>query len=100
MNGNAQNNVFVKKDSSKTFSMSFNFSSQTKQNNSLSLNIQNKPAHFTLFYDTLYDRRILYDNYSQQYFYKDPLMPYHTFQGAIFGGSINYLLLLLFDKKK
>ena len=63
-------------------------------------NTYRNSARYTLFYDTLNTKSIIYDNYRKQYYTIDPFYaPYQTFENALMDGVIN-TLFNLFDQKK
>lgn len=99
----AQRDTILKKDSSKFILSPYNFSSFKVPKNDYipALNYsfeQDMSSRFTLYYDSLYRRVALYDNYKHEYYSKDPLCPYRNFKSALVGGSVSYLFLL-FDNK-
>jgi len=80
------------------------YSFKVPENNSVpalnySFEQKNYSSRFTLFYDSVYKKLSLYDNYNHKYFSNDVLYPYHNYESALLCGSINYLFLL-FEKKK
>ncbi len=101
----AQMDSLIKNDSSKIILKSLkNYS--IKGSNINHINLQNyssetrsPSSRFALYYDTLYQKSMLYDNYKHEYFLNDPIRPYSTFQNALLGGSLNYLFLL-FERRK
>ncbi len=103
--GYNQTDIVARKDSSYVILKSFNLRSlnETKYNSvkfpDYTFGFKNTSSRFTLFHDSLFVNRMLYDNYRHEYFYNDPLQPYGNFQSAIVGGTLNYLFLLINKKR-
>lgn len=102
--GHAQINNNVQKDSS-TFTLKpFHYYAYKYDRNNpvmfsdYAFDFRNT-SRFTMYQGSPYYNRVLYDNFSHQYIFNDPLQPYSNFESAIIGGSLNYLFQLL-EKKK
>ena len=112
----AQKDTTMNRDTSTLTLPHFNlysFNQPKNLNNTLiphfSFEIRKMSPQFDLFYDSLYIRQVLfndfpYSDYNKYYdhsmngYINNPIAPYGNFESAVLCGSINYLIFLL-EKK-